>query len=355
MTDKEYRSIDRDSNSSLKDFIEDRKDYHKKWVIKEEVSEKKTKALTGGGLVDTLLYSPTEFDDRFSLTATQKPKPQMLSFVEALYDKSVDCMADDGSLTRSMETLTKEAYNQVKFNRAGDVVAFKTKTLEKVLDDFTDTDVELYYRQLMNSKGKITVELYEVQNAERTVKELKNNWVTKFIINLATDKKRYETYEQFAILFEYKGLEMKALLDKMIVDHELKEITPWDLKTCWDNEKEFQSNWYRYKYYIQAAVYYLACLFWAKKEGWEGYKINPMKFIVADSNNYQNPLIYETDLINLQQGIEGFTLGGRYHPGVNWAVENILWHKEKNIWEISKENYENAGIVKIKPFIEDEY
>lgn len=80
-----------------------------------------------------------------------------------------------------------------------------------------------------------------------------------------------------------------------------------------------------------------------------------MQFIVIDSSNYQNPLIYLTDSVNLAQGMDGFTMHGKYYPGVEWAIENLKWHKETNIWEISKENYENKGIVKIKPFIEDEY
>lgn len=356
LNEKAYRALEIDSYSSIKDFLEDRKKYYKKHITKEGVEEEESKFLRKGNLADTLFFSPGQFDDKFSLTSVQAPSGQMLSFVEALYHKSVDCMADDGTLTRKFDTLTKEAYNEVKFDRAGNIVAFKQKgaTLEAIIEKFMDSDAELYYRQLMSSVGKSTVELYEVQNAEKTVKEIRNNWVTKEIANIKSSK-TVDVYTQFPIIFEYLGYKLKSLLDQLVVDHEAKEITPWDLKTCWDNEKEFQTNWYKFKYYLQAAVYYLAALHWADKEGWKDYKINPMKFIVADSNNYQNPLIYETDVVNLQQGLEGFIMHGRYHPGVNKAIQDLKWHKETNIWEISKENYENKGIVKIKPFIEDEY
>lgn len=354
MTEQEYRALPFDSYSSIKDFIDDRKVYYKRWVLKEEEVRELTKSLIMGSIVDTLLYSPSDFDNRFTLTATQAPTGQMKDFVDALYKRSIQSREDDGTLTRSIETLTKEAYNDVRFNRAGDIVAFKKKTYEKVLEDFAGSDAELYYRQLLNSYGKSVVELYEVQGAERLVQELKNNWVTKEVVNRKTDKD-CDVHEQLIILFEYKGYKLKAMLDKAIVDHRKKMIFIYDLKTCWDNEKEFQTNWFKYKYYIQAAVYYLAVLHWAEKEGWGDYQVIPMQFIVADTTNYQNPLIYQTDAVNLQQGLEGFTIKGRYYPGVDRAIHDLQWHKVNNLWDISPENYENKGLVRIKPFAEDDY
>jgi hypothetical protein len=356
ITEKEYRALERDSYSSLKDFIENRQKYYRKWILKEEVVEDLSDSLKMGSLTDTLLFEPGEFDNRFVMTTAQSPTGQMLEFTKALYRRSIECRGEDGTLGRTFEVLTKDAYNDVKFDRAGNIVAFKRKgdSLEGVIEKFTESEAELYYRQLMASYGKIAVELYQVQGAERLVATLKSNWVTKEVINQETDK-RYEVHNQLIIIFEHKGYQLKAMLDKVIVDHNLKKIFIWDLKTCWDNEREFETNWYKYKYYIQAAVYYLAVLHWAQKEGWGDYQIEFMKFVVVDSSNYQNPLIYETDAVNLQQGLEGFVMKGRYYPGVNRAIQDLAWCRENQIWEISRTNYEAKGIVKIKPFIEDEY
>lgn len=356
MTEKEYRDLPYDSYSSIKDFIEDRKKYYKRWVLKEEEVEDMSDSLKMGSLTDTLLFDPKEFDNRFNLTTAQAPTGQMLEFTKTLYRLSVEARNEDGSLRRTFEDLTRDAYNEVKFDRNGNVVAFKQKgsTLEGVVEKFVGSDSELYYRELMNSHGKIPVELSQIQNAERLVSALKTNWVTKDIINLTGDK-RYSVYNQLIIVFKHLGQTLKGMLDKVIIDHNLKKISIWDLKTCWNNEREFQTNWYKFKYYIQSAVYYLAVLHWAEKEGWKDYEIEFMKFIVVDSNNYYNPLIYETDAINLQQGLEGFVLRGKYYPGVNTAIHDLNWHRENGIWEISRANYEAKGIVKIRPFIEDEY
>lgn len=353
LSERQYRALEVDSYSSLKDFNEDRKRYYKKWILKEDLQEEPSKFLNNGSMVDCLMYTPNEFDGRFALSATQAPTATMLDFVKALFNRTLECIDEKGEITRDFEVISKEAYNDVKFDRNGNVVAFKVQTYEKTMEKFMGSDAELYYRALRNNYGKTVVELSHVQTAEKTVAELKRNWVTREIIN-TTSNKRFDVYYQFAIVFEYNGYKLKALLDQLVVDHELKIISIWDLKTCWDNEKEFQTNWFKYKYYIQAAVYRLAAIWWAQQEGWRDYKVEFMRFIVADSSNYQNPLIYETDVENFKQGLDGFTLRGKYYPGVDRAIEDLKWHKETNLWDISRENFESKGIVKIKPFIEDE-
>lgn len=354
MTERQYRAVEVDSYSSIKDFLENRNKYYKKWVLKEDLKEEETSSLKNGSLVDCLLYTPEEFESRFSLSSVQEPTGQMLKFVKALFSKTIDYTNDEGSITRSFESISKEAYNDVKFDRNGNVVDFKRDSYEKVIEKFVGSDAELYYNALRNNYGKTVVELSHVQNAEKTVYELKNNWVTREIIS-RENSKRFEVYKQFPILFSYMNYPLKGLLDQLELDHEERTIQPIDGKTCWDNEREFQTNWFKYKYYIQAAVYYLAAKHWAEVEGWGHYKTLPMKFVVADSSNYQNPLIYTTDEENLNQGLHGFHMRGKYYPGVEAAIEDLKWHKETNIWEISRENFENKGVVKIKPFTEDEY
>ena len=43
-TEKEYRAVSMDSSSSLKEFSLDRRKYHKKYVLNENVEDSETKA-----------------------------------------------------------------------------------------------------------------------------------------------------------------------------------------------------------------------------------------------------------------------------------------------------------------------
>jgi hypothetical protein len=111
------------------------------------------------------------------------------------------------------------------------------------------------------------------------------------------------------------------------------------------------NNYFKYKYYIQGALYFFLVVEWAKRQkGLEYYKVRFPAFIVVDSNNYKNPLIYTTDAAVIAQGMRGFIIRGKYYPGFVRAVKDMIWHKRTGIWNISRENYENNGIVKIKPF-----
>jgi hypothetical protein len=70
LEERNYRAIERDSSSSLKDFSLDRRKYFKKYILRERVVEKDNQATNMGKLVETLLLEPEEFDNRFYMSST---------------------------------------------------------------------------------------------------------------------------------------------------------------------------------------------------------------------------------------------------------------------------------------------
>jgi hypothetical protein len=95
-------------------------------------------------------------------------------------------------------------------------------------------------------------------------------------------------------------------------------------------------------------VYWQAGLTIVKDLGIEDYRIEYPRFIVCDSTNYMNPLIYTLKLEDMSEALEGFTHKGRTYPGVAQIVEDLKWAKEMDIWNISKSRYESGGVVNIK-------
>ena len=99
-TEANYRAINLDSSSSLKDFSFDRKKYHRKYILGESVEDKDTIAATTGRVVETLLLEPEEFDNRFYMSVClSAPTGLMLSFVEALYKYTRES-TDDAGISR---------------------------------------------------------------------------------------------------------------------------------------------------------------------------------------------------------------------------------------------------------------
>ena len=64
-TEELYRAVMLDSSSSLKDFSMDRKKYHRKYILNEDIKEKDSVAANLGRLVETMLWEPHLFDEKF--------------------------------------------------------------------------------------------------------------------------------------------------------------------------------------------------------------------------------------------------------------------------------------------------
>ena len=337
-TEAQYRAVYLDSSSSLKDFSMDRKKYHKKYILNEVVEDEDSKAATMGRMVETLLMEPHLFDERFHLsTCMSTPTGLMLEFVEALYKHTTEATAEDGTVTRSFEDLCKDAYTDS---------GFKIK-LDAVLGKFIGSDAEVYYKEIreVRTKGLTVVTTQDVTNAEKIVTELKTNPVTADIVNLESDM-RYSVYNQLQIEgYEVFGHQFKSMLDKVIVDHDKKLITVYDLKCTWSVEN-FYDEYYLYRRaYIQGYLYYYAAKHYFADL--DGYNVLYPKFIVCDSTNYMNPLVYAMTMDSFDNAEKGFTYKGRQYPGVKTLVEDLQWALDNDKWNISRENYINNGVVKL--------
>lgn len=339
-SEKSYREKTIDSSSSLKDFSINRKLYYKKYILFENVEEKDNQASVMGRLVETLLLEPEEFDNRFYMSAcASTPTGLMLEFVEALYRATRDAMDDEGIITREFKDISTEAYN---------ASGFKIK-YEAVISKFVGSDAEIYFNEILKirANGLTVATADDVANAERIVDELKNNFVTREIVNLV-DSERYTVKNQLQVEgFNISGLKMKSMLDKVIIDHQEKVIRPYDLKCTWSVEN-FYKDYYLYRLaYIQAFVYNAAMQEY-RNTNYPSYKIEPLRFIVCDSTNYYNPLIYALTLDDLVDARDGFVYRDRDYPGVLSIIEDLKWAQENNIWNISKNSYINNGVVKLK-------
>jgi len=342
-TEATYRAIQMDSSSSLKEFSLDRKKYHKKYILGDNVEETDNKAATTGRVVETLLLEPEEFDNRFFLsTCMSAPTGLMLAFVEGLYKYTMEATNEFGEVTRDFAEICKDAHAES---------GFKIK-LDSVLGKFIGSDAEIYYKEMreVKAKGLTVVTTEEIGNAEKIVEELKNNFVTSNVVNLVNSA-RYTVMNQFQVEgYEVDGHTFKSMMDKVVVDHNLRTIQVYDLKCTWSVENFYEEYYLYRRAYIQAYLYYHAAISLTQDPESEfyGYTVNQPRFIVCDSTNYFNPLIYTLTDSDLMDAYEGFEHKGRKYPGVKKLIADLNWAIDNNVWNISRENYINNGLVNIK-------
>ena len=339
-TEAQYRAVIMDSSSSLKEFSQNRKKYHKKYILNEAVEEEDSKASVMGRLVETLLMEDHLFDSKFHMSViSSTPTGLMLDFVEALYKYTAAATNEDGVLTRNFEEICRDAHADS---------GFKIK-LDAVLNKFMGSDAEVYYKEIreVRSKGLTVVTTQDVTNAEKIVTELKTNNITSEIVNLVNSS-QYSVHNQLQVEgYDIFGHMFKSMMDMVHVDHANKIVQVYDLKCTWAVEN-FYDEYYLYRRaYIQGFLYHKAAESWASEMGYGDYKILYPKFIVCDSTNYSSPLVYAMSDINMQDALNGFEQKGRTYPGVASLIEDLDWAIENDKWNISKENYINNGVVKL--------
>jgi hypothetical protein len=304
------------------------------------VEDEESKAATTGRLVETLLMEPHLFDEKFHIsTCMSTPTAMMLDFVEALYKYTVEATTEDGMVTRSFEDMCKDAYADAGFKI----------TLDAVLKKFIGSEAEIYYKEIreVRSKNLTVVTTKEIENAEKVVNELRTNAVTADIVNLVNDS-QYSVFNQLQVEgYEVFGHMFKSMMDKVILDHKAKTVQVYDLKCTWSVEN-FYSEYYLYRRaYIQGYLYWIAASSWASEMGYGDYEILLPKFIVCDSTNYMNPLVYSMTNESMAKAIAGFEYKGREYPGVEQLIGDLKWTLENDIWNISRENHINNGIVNL--------
>ena len=340
-TEAMYRAIQMDSSSSLKEFSVNRKKYHKKYILNERVEEEDSKASVTGRIVETLLLEPEEFDNRFYMSVCMNaPTGMMLDFVEALCKHTLAATDEDGNVSRTFEEMAKDAYVDS---------GYKIK-FEAVISKFQGSDAEIYYNELrtVRSKGLTVVTAEDVTNAEKVVNELKTNFVTADVVNLIPSA-RYDVSNQLQVEgYSVDGHLFKSMMDKMIIDHNERTIQVYDLKCTWSVENFYEEYYLYRRAYIQAYLYYKAAHSLTLDGELFGYNVLYPKFIVCDSTNYMNPLIFTLNDEAMDDAYNGFEHKGRTYPGVKQLIEDLKWAIENDTWNISRDNYLNNGLVNIK-------
>lgn len=344
LTEREYRRVRRNSSSSLKDFSLDRRKYHRRYILGEAIKEKPDKASNMGRLVETLLMESERFDEEFFMTSLPKIPGGMLGdFIYILSEKVSESIQEH-------ETITDEKFEECA-RAAHKSSGFKIK-FETIVKKLEDPENQLYYDECLkvNHLNMTMVSPQDIENAEQIVNELKNNSATGHIVTLESND-RFEVINQMKVTnFTIMGMPMKAMLDKVIVDHQERKIKWWDLKCTWSVEKFYKEYYLYRRTYIQAYVYFeaLQSLTDDKDSSFYGYTVELPKFMVCDSINYYSPLIYTLSGEDLEEAVTGFEYKGTQYPGVAQIIEDLRWAIEEDEWAISKVNFEKGGVLNIK-------
>ena len=312
--------------------------------------EEKKHFIIGNG-VDMQLTRPIEeFNQKFHISNLQnKPSDTIKSIVNQVYDlvkEEVGSLAGKG-LLRDHTSKIIDSCNDHNYQPN-----WKTETrIAKVVEAWE------YWEDLKAAEGKVVLSQEENDLISQIVMSIRTNPTTSKYFETSKD---VEILDQLAIYFSYCGIDCKALLDRVIVDHKNKTIQPIDFKTMGDQTIYFPKSLRQRRYDIQAAFYTEALK--SKKE-YETYKILPFKFIVESTINPGNPLVFtcSQELLRIGQFgapktylygkivSEGYDHMSEYKSmvtleikGFHQLIEDYKWYME-NEFEKNKKIVESQG------------
>ena len=340
-----YRKIDALSASDIKLFNKDRIAFYHQKILGEKRKEKSSDSLVLGTLIDFVLSDcrgswqefEQNFDDKFILLSVKKGTGQLFLLADLLYEYTLRDMDEEGNITSSFSVRFEEAFERLQKEDK-----FKGKKVEWALEQFKDSDAEIYFSENLKAIDKLAVDSWMLDKCKFIVENVLIDDNVKYLFE---EKENVINFGKYVVEWEYKGLKAKSELDNLTINHNTKEIIITEVKSTWDSE-DFERTYLKLRYDLAAIYYYKAIQY--TFQDLPDYTIKFQFLVVDTSPQGLRPLIYKishVDLLNAEQGFK--TKSGYYYKGLGELVNEILWCQETQNWRISKNAYENNGILNL--------
>jgi hypothetical protein len=333
---EEYRNSPAINQSKLKLLLVS-VDTFKEVKEPEMFFEEKEHFVIGKGVDDFITMGQEYFDQEYYLSNNSKPSATIMSIVQQVFQSRSN---DDWFAQDLLSAIDAHAYQP----------NWKLDTKVKKVSE----EGEQYWLELVQSEGKNVLSIEQFTKIQSIVTQLFEHAHTKVIFE---QENNVDVYYQLPIYFEEEELQCKALLDMVVVDHNSKEITPYDIKTLGDYTKFFDYQCKKRRYDIQAAFYFEAISDW-RDMNFSDYELNPFSFIVASTTKQCPPLEFVTtpEFLNVgkfgYEAVSLFNVGeeeletGTMIKGFSQLLSEYKWYEE-NGWDVDKEIYDAAGVFYI--------
>ncbi len=326
----EYKTIDKLNQSLLKEILKSPRSFKK---AKEKYEAEDTSVASHyifGSAVDHLITEEIEFTDKFYVMKNSSISDSIKNIIDHIWSETV---VDD--LSHAYESIVRACSYENYQPR------WKEETrVKKIIEDGSN-----YYEDLKKAVGKQIISGNDYNKAIIAQASLMSDpYIGKYL----KPRKGQELIKKKVIEFVVEDIEFKCELDLVFIDHNLKEITPIDLKTTGSSIYSFPYNFWKLRYDFQAAVYSHALQEAVyKNPKFKDYTINDFKFFVVEKEGNNKPMIFSTNKEILSIGIKGGILeNGKVLEGFEQAIERYKYHTVVDNWDYPME-YLNEGQINL--------
>lgn len=368
MQNKDYASVWGVSQSILKDF---RFKSPKKWkaihIDKQVDEDKKEDTFVFGSLVDTMMFTPEQLNDRFYMGEQKLPSKAIETIIKNTYERITSrCLNTDTAVLPDGDYEVSLAgnddlilhycgeYQETPDKEKGWGKAWKPETrIAKINQEGGE-----YFNCLKECGGRKIISQQMNFEAIELQEILLNDDIVKmyFIPDEGIELKfQFEIFVDFVDEENNQTVPLKGALDILRIDHNTKTIQIADFKTSY-TAYDFINSIKKFSYATQLSFYDYILRLWLDQhcEGkYCDYTIlNPVNIVIDKFDKV--PYLYEyswTDLEMERNGNEKYLVeiyGGMHNQKVKkgWMelLKTVSWHLYNDYWEKTKEYYMNGKI-----------
>lgn len=329
----DYKTISALNQSTLKQILVSPRSYVEAKERQLARIESTEQHFVFGSLVDMMLTeSKEDFDKKYAVVPDDTGVSETIAkIVKGVYDEKNN--SDDlawGALEDYPEEILQYCNYELYQSR------WKDETrINKIVEQGSQ-----YFEVLKNCGTRTIITESEYAKAVNCVMALRTDKYTSKYCQKKSNDPDIEIIDKHVVVFEHEGLEFKGELDRIIVNHKEKTITPIDFKTTSKSVLNFENSFWHFRYDFQAAVYTLG-LTKDKSERLksfyeDGYSFKPMLYIVVETFLKNSPMVFEISKTAINTGLYGNVdkvpklkenLEGFYQAikRFKYATENDAW------------------------------
>ena len=328
-----YRDIQKINQSCLKQILKGPQQYQKALKKMEEPSTEEH--FIFGDIVDLLITDDKdEIERKYFVMPDLNCSPIIRKIVEDVYNEVSFSGAKVSDLNYYRELILKyrqinEYDSRLKEDTAFDRIVEKGKGLFSLFKEV---------------KGRIIISDANMAKARMAyLSLLTDEFTSPYLKKLSGD---IEFLDKFVVEFKCLNTDMKGELDRVIINHTLKTITPADFKTTGKTVYDFQFDFWKYRYDFQGATYHTGLSLNSKIKNLmnKGYNLETFKYIVVEKDGINRPLVFNIPFDVHQIGLHGGMVKGYKYEGLIDAVERLEWHTKNEKWDYPVEYYEKKHL-----------
>jgi hypothetical protein len=290
----------------------------------------------------------------------------MLTGTKAEFDEKYHRVSDDAKCTEAVKVIVEGAFKEaVELDPlfTGEISDYRLSVLQHCKyqnyqsnwkdDTRVDKIIEQgakYFKVLAKSIGKTVISDTEYSNALACKMALQADQFIKPFVDKKYDQE-VEFWDKFIVEFTFQGLDIKGELDRVVINHKTKVITPVDFKTTGKTVTGFQYDFWKYRYDFQAATYRIGLEQHPKIEELiaKGYSLNLFHYIVVEKDLKNFPMIFVVSVDVQEVGLIGGELSnGTRLEGLSQAIVRYKYASENNAWDYPMEYYQTGGVIMLE-------